>query len=667
MTRNLLATVAVLVAASVTAACEQCAAGGWGTPTESAPKASTKKAKPVQQMTEKEKHKATAEAVWAKILAQASMVPGTNWPKELSTEPVFKVVEVVPTRSGPTEYNAVASLFKDEDGKVVKKDGKFVPLVRITYGMLKVVEGNEDAIACILGHELGHHALGHTVREAVLKPVPLGAMDGHRREADADLYGAKLALKAGYSVRNGLKVQWRGWDRMGGIAVAAEVTCQSHPGDSDRAARILKALEDPEAALWQTMAAFENGAAFLAIEDFEAAEAAFEKVTAEFPKCYEAWANLGTAQLMRYCQGLSADKIRRLQLGQFVGPAHYLTAASRMRDGGEELWAAAVKNLERANELKGGSPVILANLGLAYLVHPAGKASGSTTAKRYFEAAVQAMANADVLPRMEVTLLVNIGVGQLAVGATEKGRKSLAEAESLANRVYYNRKRKEVVLPETLAGALQFNKATVKEEDNKEAAAELYEAYLRQTPTSSPWWPVAYERYEALCKDTGSHAKPKKDLGKAAPRRKQLVVTLPSGKTVHVGEQLNAVLVQLGKPTKETKHPSSSVRVLRFEEHGVELIADQDEVFAVMIISPKGPTVPVREAGVTGKKLGELKVGMTRDEVEELLGNPGSAMLTSLNRKYDYYADLGVAVVYDKNGTVTALIVGQLSKEEDWD
>lgn len=666
MTRNLLATVALLVTISVASACEQCASAGGGAPTESAPKAGSKKT-PAAKLTEKEKHKATAEAVWAKILAQANMVPGTNWPKELSTEPVFKVVEVVPTRSGPTEYNAVASLLKDEDGKVVKKDGKFVPLVRITYGMLKVVEGDEDAIACILGHELGHHALGHTVREPALKPVPLGAMDGHRREADADLYGAKLALKAGYSVRNGLKVQWRGWDRMGGIAVAAEVTCQSHPGDSDRAARILKALDDPEAALWQTMAAFENGVAFLAVEDFEAAEAAFEKVTTEFPKCYEAWANLGTAQLMRYCQGLSAEKIRRLQLGQFVGPAHFLTASSRLRDAGQEMWEAAVKNLERANELKEGSPVILVNLGLAYIVHPFGKEKGIANAKRYFEAAAKAMANANVFPRMEVTLLVNIGVGQLAVGETEKGRKSLAEAKTLANRVYYNRKRKEVVLPEPLAGALQFNMAAVKEQDNKEAAVELYEEYLRHTPRTSPWWPVAYERYEALCKDTGSHAKPKKDLGKAAPRRKQLVVTLPSGKTVHVGEQISLVLDRLGKPTKETKHPSSSVRVLRFEEHGVELIADQDEVFAVMIISPNGPTVPVQEAGVTGKKLGTLKVGLTRDEVEELLGTPSSAMLTSLNRKYDYYADLGVAVVYDKNGTVTSLIVGQLSKDEDWD
>jgi len=131
---------------------------------------------------------------------------------------------------------------------------------------------------------------------------------------------------------------------------------------------------------------------------------------------------------------------------------------------------------------------------------------------------------------------------------------------------------------------------------------------------------------------------------------------------VHVGEPVDDVLEKLGKPTTEAKHPSSTVRVLRFEKHGIEMIADQDEVFAVLIISPKGAPIVVKEAGPAGKTIGELKVGMTKEEVEELLGGRGvQAMFSDLNKEHPYYADLGVAVVYDKNGVVTSLIVGSLS------
>ena len=285
-------------------------------------------------------------------------------------------------------------------------------MVTITYGYLELLGGDENGIALILGHELGHHALGHTTRKVVEKPAPLEAIESHRREADADRFGAKLALAAGYSVRRAVKAKWQGWGRLGGNAPAAGSTCVSHPGNSDRAARVLAALDDPAAGRWRTMAAFENGAAFLAVEDYGAAEAAFAAVVAEFPNCYEAWANLGVARLMRYCDGLSAETVKRLGLGQFVGSAHFPTAPSLLRGAQNDLWIAAVADLKRADKLKPGSPVVLANLGLAHLVHPAGKAKGIEDATRYFDAAAGALAKTELPPQLEVTILVNIGVAR---------------------------------------------------------------------------------------------------------------------------------------------------------------------------------------------------------------------------------------------------------------
>ena len=675
MTRYAITTLALLVAAAVSSACERCAAPLWAPPTATATKAEENAdPKEAERIEKRKQHKAAAEKVFAHLLTHSKPVKGMTWP------PAFKVV---PKAHGQV-YNAVAECVW-KNGKHVLKDGKYQPVVTITYGYLELLGGDENGIALILGHELGHHALGHTTVEVVEKPTPLKAIESHRVEADADRFGAKLALIAGYSVRRAVKAKWQGLERLGGNAPAAGATCVSHPGNSDRAARVLAALDDPAAGRWRTMAAFENGAAFLAVDDYEAAEAAFAAVAAEFPNCYEAWANLGVARLMRYCDGLSAETIKRLGLGQFVGSAHFPTApsllrgaqsdlwiASSMKTGAaaswslrgaqNDLWIAAVADLKRADKLKPGSPVVLANLGLAHLVHPAGKEKGLEDAARYFDAAAAALAKAELPPQLEVTIRVNIGVARLAAGEAAKGRKLLDEAEELAEKEYGDPK--EFAWPATLTAALRFNRAAL-ETNDKPAAGGRYKQYLAQTPQSCPWWAVTYERYQALCQDTGREPKPETDLAKSAPRREQLVVALRTGGTVHVGQQVADALAALGEPTSEALHPVSSVRVLRFEKHGVELIADEDEVFAVVIVSAKGPVVPVREAGPNGKKLGELKVGMTRAEVEAMSGGKRfvARPYSDPAVKYAYYEDMGVAVKYDKDGVVVAIIVGKFTKK----
>ena len=66
------------------------------------------------------------------------------------------------------------------------------------------------------------------------------------------------------------------------------------------------------------MSAFQNGFLFLELEQYLAARQCFQAVVAEFPDCYEAWANLGYAQLMQYCDGLDADDLRQFGIGQIV-------------------------------------------------------------------------------------------------------------------------------------------------------------------------------------------------------------------------------------------------------------------------------------------------------------------------------------------------------------
>jgi hypothetical protein len=412
------------------------------------------------------------------------------------------------------------------------------------------------------------------------------------------------------------------------------------------------------------MSAFENGVTFLAVEDFLAAEESFARVTREFPQCHEAWANLGLARLMRYCDSLSADDLRKLGVGHFLGSTYYRTAKSLMMNRGDrtELWHQAVTALKKARDLKPSSPLVLANLGLAYLIHPAGKGQGIGDATEYLEQATEALGQNTELPaHIRAGLLVNLGVARLAEGDAAKGRQLLDAADTIARGLPTGSRA-------AFTQALQFNRALALAGTNQKQAAALFEGYLTTAPRSSPWWPVAYERYAALCESLGTEATPKAQLGKDAPRRRQLAVALPAGGVVHVGEALDDVVKRLGEPDRETRIDGTTVRRLHFDAHGIYLVADKEEVFAVVIVSADGPRVVVREGGLGGKRLGEIRVGMTRKDVESL---PGGAAVTQrpfvtqdkdgkFYHVFAYYADLGVAIVYDKDNVVIGILVGEL-------
>ena len=74
------------------------------------------------------------------------------------------------------------------------------------------------------------------------------------------------------------------------------------------------------------------------------------------------------------------------------------------------------------------------------------------------------------------------------------------------------------------------------------------------------------------------------------------------------------------------------------------------------------------EFGPGGKVLGELRVGMTRKDIRSLPGRGSPVRLGFLAKdkngnysEYDYYPDLGVAMLYDEKGVVIGILVGQLS------
>ena len=85
---------------------------------------------------------ALARQVFKQLLSAVATPQRLPWP------PALIIVD-------KEEINAFAS--------IEQKDDQIQPVVVCSNGLLqKVIEGNPDRLAYVLGHELAHHILGHT-------------------------------------------------------------------------------------------------------------------------------------------------------------------------------------------------------------------------------------------------------------------------------------------------------------------------------------------------------------------------------------------------------------------------------------------------------------------------------------------------------------------------
>jgi tetratricopeptide (TPR) repeat protein len=431
----------------------------------------------------------------------------------------------------------------------------------------------------------------------------------------------------------------------------------THPPWQER----IRLTDKEQAKLWKAMAAFHDGAVFLMTEQFILAERCFERVTREFPDCYEAWANLGYAKLMMYCDALDTPDLRRFDVGHLVLGGFYLRPKSlgpELRGVDEDLWFAAVGALRESLRLKPDQALAKANLGLAYLLRPAGKDVGKAT--QFLDEAAELAARDESLdPMVRVALLINGGVAEMAGGREKEVLAKFEKAEQLA--------KKAVATARTpspkVSGALLYNRALMlagaKDDKSQRQALDMLEKYLRTTSPASAWWPLAYARYTRLCKTLELAPRSEKELQKSAPGTPRLVasVKLPSGTVVGLTEPLEAVVKQLGKGTAVPVMADTNLHRVHYPDHGIDLIVT-DNVLAIYLLGPKAPALPLRGKGL-GEKGPELKVGMTKAALEAALGEEDYEFIELERRdvNYRFYRRVGLAVRLTQNRVSEMVIV----------
>lgn len=585
--------------------------------------------------------KALLAKVSQRLLAVCDPVPGFTWPPDFGFE--------------GEGINAYAT--------IVRKDDKIQPIVRVSSGMMaKVIQGDPDRLALILGHELGHILHRHVLNNAKRDKTPFLKVTFSRAdEVQADLAGVELMIKAGFSYRNGVKAILR-MKEMKLDYSSFEALQVDHPSWDDR----LKRIDTEQANLWKAMSAFGSGVIFLTTEQYAAAETCFERVTKEFPACYEAWVNLGFACLMEYCDKLDTADLRDYGIGQILTGGFYQRVESiPVRGRDSKLWWKAVGALREAIRLKPDLTLAKANLGLAYLIHPDGKDVGEA-ARLLGEAADAASTDKTLDPVAHAALLINLGVANLAGGDADKGLVRLDEGEKIVGRQLAGKdgeRRKGTAL----TAALLYNRAQQlgagKNPESKKQAIALLERYLKSTSPLSLWWPLAYERYAALCKALDQEPKGKNAFKKDQPEPIRLVagVKLKSGSTITLGEDLEDVVKKIGKGRETVAATGTNLKRLRYVDEGVDLLVT-DMVLAICLVGSEAPALSLRGRTVGAEEIGKLRRGMTVKEVESLLGDDYQPCeLADAEIYYRFYREQGVALRVSK-GKVLEVVIAQLPK-----
>ncbi len=542
--------------------------------------------------------------------------------------------------------------------------GVIVPHITLHAGIFaRLLRGNPDAVAFVIAHELAHIVLRQVIaRPKSVKTEFVRATYSRAQEMGADSTGLRLAVAAGFS-RSAILKGLRRFAEDPRLEYSLYESLQAdHPPWKERIA----ALDSSRAPLWKSMCAFENGAVFLATEQYAAAEACFRSVTEEYPDCSEAWVDLGYALLMQYCDELEPADLRRLGIGHLMAGGFYRRAASlegKLRGMDRQKWTAAVAALEEALRLNGDLALAKGNLGIAWLVHPGG-GEAAKAAEYFSEALALADSSRIVDPRARCALLVNAGVAALEGGNADRSQELLARAEGAISRITPEPRRRMRINPQP---ALLYNRALIQAssrtpEGNREAE-QLFLEYLESSAPTSLWWEEAYDRYARLCREKGEAPRPKDELRAAAAtlHRSTVSVRLRGGASLSLTEPLEDALALLGDAAPIPVAAGTNLVKLSFPAQGIDLLAD-DRILAIMLRSRRSPEAIVAETGLGGGKQ-TLRVGMPAAEVDRIFQPeaPESVPLLSTEDTYLYYRSAGIALKIAA-GAVEEIVIVQVGK-----
>lgn len=236
---------------------------------------------------------ALCAAPWASTLTQADL---EKMVAELDAVGVRNPKYLYPIKCSVVEnkeVNAYASI------KAPAKQGEKPQAIMVVYtGLVDECKGDLRIVRAVVAHEVSHLMQGHVASPAFVAQ-DLRLEWTRQQEMDADLTGAKLLEKAGYSRK----------DMMDMLAMLDKVESDSswiwrlskndHTSAKNRAAEV-----GGNTDVLRSMMCFEKGLAFMECRRYNLATKLFDQAVQRDPTFLDAYTNAAQASLMNYYDNL---------------------------------------------------------------------------------------------------------------------------------------------------------------------------------------------------------------------------------------------------------------------------------------------------------------------------------------------------------------------------
>lgn len=547
--------------------------------------------------------------------------------------------------------------------------------ITITTGMLNdIVKENENRLAYIIAHELSHITCGHVDRNYFEKPESINESlqlaFKREDEFEADREGFKLMVRTGFSHKGANEV-FKAMRELYGDYSSIKAGGKDHPSWNDRLAQ----LDNEKENIWRAMSSFTAGVEFLHFEQYESASVCFSKVTDEFRDSYEAYNNLGYANLMRYFDAFDTEDIKQFNVGQIIVGGFYRRPESleeKVKGVNEELWWKAVGYLKDALRINPNLSLAKANLAIAYLLDPRQQSRGD--AQKYFEEALaQVESDATIDPLQKAVIYINagtLGISDLNFEQTAKNLDrasyylSIAEADTKTNAAEVKNLSLAFGYDKTqLDEVISFNRYFVKTKAFSEVvdvndAINFLKKYLKGIDNSSVWWKYSYELYTNLCKRSGKNPVKESELKSVIEVEPVKQIVLQDGTPIFLSQKISDLNPKINYTERIPIVKERKIYKYIYADLGFEIVGG-DEV--LMIIVRKTNHIQTLKLPLLDeKKSGHLSFsGLTLPKLKEVLDKKNLRSIYfdgTDDINYIFCYELGGAYLIEK-GKVNGIIL----------
>lgn len=527
------------------------------------------------------------------------------------------------------EINAYATVEKNKDGKW---QGKMV----VFTGFVKFCKGDIKLIRACVAHEVSHLAKGHCTMPG-FKPSDLDNLWTRQQEFEADITGASILQKAGYS-KNDMINLMLALDELDKGSYLGKLT-GDHASGKARAAQI----EDNPIVL-KSHLDFEVGLAFMENRNYMQAMQAFDRALVKEPKLNEAYTNSAQAAIMFYFDNLPLP-IRetwfRPDFGPMLAPPPIAARDGQVRDEDRQRWEAARTRISKSLEKNPNDSRALELAALILILEPDGKAESLKAGTDL----LQELVKTSILPEEKLRFANNAALGLQRMG-------KLSDAVTLM----LNSQKGITIYNPALAENLGINEVPKGDESQNITAASVMATWLDNTSTSHPRYGKIRANYVNFCKATS--LKVMDFAGKPIYLCKVMSIN-DGGTDLGMFEPYGKFATALGKPDGAIQYDERypDLMEVRWRNGLFAILTERDEILRVTSYSP-GAYINLRSQDSTLTFEFKVTVGMTTEEFTKVL-NPDKAGTKNFIKggsmeEWRYWPGLNMGVLF-KDGKVAGI------------